>query len=69
MTLDEALEYVQVCAPGLWENEAAAILGDWYAVDHGDHGIIGYFYDERHACAFRLMIVNMMLNAPYPEGK
>lgn len=69
MTLNDALEYVDVDPPGLWENPLVELIPDWWGVSTNDAGIIAYFQNERDACAFRLMLINMILNGPNPEGK
>ena len=60
-SLDDLLEDWSVMSPGQWENEASAILGDWYAVCNND-GIIAYFYREEDAFRFRLAEINRILN-------
>ena len=59
MTLDEALRKIQVTPPGLEDDPFCP--PDWYAVAD-TNGNIAYFGDEHDALAFRLMLVNMMLN-------
>ena len=60
-TLDEALEYVAVHEPGMWEN-AEGPKG-WYGVSTEDAGgIIAYFGDETMAFNFRLHLINALLN-------
>lgn len=55
------LEAVEVCAPGMWENDNSATLGHWFAVCN-DEGIIAYFGDEADAFRFRLDYINRQMN-------
>ena len=57
--LDELLDEVSVCAPGMWENEEGP--KDWYAVCDED-GIRAYFGEEADAFGFRLYLINLRLN-------
>ncbi len=55
----EWLDAVQVCAPGMWENDQGP--SDWFAVVNDD-GIIAYFGDETDALRFRLDYINRQMN-------
>lgn len=61
-TLNELLEEWAVMEPGLWDNQIADLIGDWWAVSN-DSGIVAYFGNEKDALAFRLMKINMILNS------
>lgn len=59
--LDQLLEDISVHAPGTWENGRGP--KDWFAVSTEDAGgIIAYFQEGSHAYAFRLALINAMLN-------
>lgn len=53
------LDSIQVCAPGMWENETGP--AEWFAVVN-DEGIIAYFGDEMDALRFRLDYINRKMN-------
>ena len=60
MSLDDWLEYVQVDAPGMWENDKGPL--EWYAVSDPDLGVIAYFAREVDAFRFRLDYINRQMN-------
>lgn len=61
-SLDELLEQISVHGPSQWENEDGP--KGWHAVSREDEGgIIAYFSKEAHAYAFRLFLINAMMNA------
>lgn len=59
--LDSLLENIGVLEPGMWDNAAAGVIGDWYAVVN-DEGIIAYFGKQSDAYRFRLAEINRVLN-------
>ena len=58
MTLDEALEHVQVDS----RDYRVAVSHFPYAVTTGHRQVIALFTDEADACRFRLSYINGMLN-------
>lgn len=63
MSLEDAMDFVQVHPPGTWES---TVLGNGeeflFAVSTATDNIVGYFYDEALANRFRLDLVNRLLN-------
>lgn len=57
---ESLLEEVQVHEPGRWENEDGP--EGWFAVSLPESGIVAYFGEGTHAYAFRLAVINAMLN-------
>ena len=55
MSLDEALQRISVDQLHEYHYE---VLG----IPKNDDGLIAYFHKESHALAFRLMIINNLLN-------
>ncbi len=60
-SLDELLNEWSVMSPGMWDNDNAKTLGDWYAVCNDD-GIVAYFGNKKDAFRFRLVEINRILN-------
>jgi hypothetical protein len=60
LTLDQALDDVQVDEPGTWSETGTVV--DWYAVSTGKDGAVAYFANERDACRYRLDLINRKLN-------
>lgn len=58
--LDELLDKIAVHDPAMWENDTGP--KGWYAVSTDDDGIIAYFHREVDAFAFRLALINAILN-------
>lgn len=71
-SLDDALDEIQVEAPGTyeepgpWDTSEHAIHHAWWAVSDGERAdgerAIAFFASERHAFRFRLDLINRMLN-------
>ena len=59
-TLDEACEYVEVDAPGVWSNDTGP--KGWWAVSTADDGILAYFAYQSDAWRFRMDLINLLLN-------
>lgn len=66
MDLKQLLEHITVADPAMLEGDHPSGM---YAVDHGDHGIIAYFAFESDAFAFRLHLINLLLNPLSDEYK
>lgn len=66
-SLDDALDEIQVEAPGTyeepgpWDTAEGAIHHTWWSVCDGER-TIAFFASERHAFRFRLDLINRMLN-------
>lgn len=66
-TLDDALDQIQVEAPGAyeepgpWDTPKGAIHRTWWSVTDGER-TIAFFTSERHAFRFRLDLINRMMN-------
>lgn len=57
--IDTLLESITVHEPGTWDNDSGP--KGWHAISD-DNGIIGYTQFEEHAFAFRLLLINALLN-------
>lgn len=60
LTIEDALEEIDVLPPGTWENDLQNVF-EWYAVAN-NKGIIAYFGNEDDANRFRMAEANRILN-------
>jgi len=62
MTIDEALDHVQVEDPHMFDDGVPGLPKGWWGVSFADLGVTAAFNNERDALRFRLDAINLLLN-------